>query len=29
VARLLSGPHQVARRIEFGQQAVGSFACGH
>ena len=29
LARLLRGAHQVARRIEFGQQAVGSFACGH
>ena len=29
LARLPRGPHQVARRIEFGQQAVGSFACGH
>ena len=29
LARLLRGADQIARRIEFGQQAVSSFACGH
>jgi hypothetical protein len=29
MARLLRGADQVAWGVEFGQQAVGSFACGH